>query len=271
MTMNVQDPRTEPIEALIPEARHHQRRRYARGAVALAVCAVLAAGLTGAAVIFFGPASGSKAQVSPVTVVDAHPGGQVYFRPVLCTAPLYNPSASTATTSGLSCSAASALTAQNLNVSPGSSPAGFSTNNVAPDQALADVPSTTPAVEKASETVLVPAVGPQRNDAVRYVLGPAEMTSRLIKAASVERTGVGAWVINYTMNSAGSALWDKVAQENFHQEIGIDLDGVVYSTPLIQPAQSSFSSFEGRGEISGSLTKAEAIRLAHALHPRSTS
>ncbi len=106
---------------------------------------------------------------------------------------------------------------------------------------------------------------------MRYVLGPAEITSRLIKAATVERTGVGAWVINYTMNSAGSVLWDKVAQENFHKELGIDLDGVVYSTPLMQPMQSSFSSFEGKGEISGSLTKAEAIRLAHAMHSRSTS
>ena len=106
---------------------------------------------------------------------------------------------------------------------------------------------------------------------MRYVLGPAEMTSRLIKAASVERNGAGAWVIDYTMNSAGSVLWDKVARENFHQELAIDLDGVVYSTPLMQPTQSAFSSFEGKGEISGNLTKAEAIRLAHAMQSRSTS
>ncbi len=106
---------------------------------------------------------------------------------------------------------------------------------------------------------------------MRYVLGPAEMTSRLIKAATVERSSVGAWVINYTMTSAGSVLWDKVAYENFHQELATDLHGAVYSTPLIQPTQSSFSSFDGRGEISGSLTKAEAIRLAHAMDSRSTS
>ena len=53
-----------------------------------------------------------------------------------------------------------------------------------------------------------------------------------------------------------------MAQENFHQLLGIELDGEVYSAPIIQPTQSSFTSFDGQGEISGSFTKNEAQQLA---------
>ncbi len=92
------------------------------------------------------------------------------------------------------------------------------------------------------------------------------MTSRLIQSATAERNHFGEWVVNYTMSTAGSALWDRVASENFHQQLAIELNGVVYSAPLIQPTQSSFTSFEGKGEISGSLTKADATRLAKAMN-----
>ena len=68
------------------------------------------------------------------------------------------------------------------------------------------------------------------------------------------------------MTKRGSGLWDKVAEENFHKLLGIDFDGKVVSAPIIQPTQSSFSRFSGRGELSGNLTKAEAVALAIALH-----
>jgi preprotein translocase subunit SecD len=61
-------------------------------------------------------------------------------------------------------------------------------------------------------------------------------------------------------------LWDQVAQQNFHQPLGIELDGVVYSAPIIQPQQATFSSFQGRGEISGSLTQQDASNLAQAMN-----
>jgi preprotein translocase subunit SecD len=60
-------------------------------------------------------------------------------------------------------------------------------------------------------------------------------------------------------------LWDQVAQANFHQELAIELDGVVQSAPLIQPGQTSFTSFAGSGEISGSFTQASAKNLAIAM------
>jgi preprotein translocase subunit SecD len=56
------------------------------------------------------------------------------------------------------------------------------------------------------------------------------------------------------------------AEENFHKLLGIDFDGMVVSAPLIQPTQSSFSSFDGQGSISGNFTKPQAMALAKALH-----
>jgi preprotein translocase subunit SecD len=68
------------------------------------------------------------------------------------------------------------------------------------------------------------------------------------------------------MTKRGAALWDRVAEENFHKILSVDFNGKVVSAPIIQPTQTSFTSFDGRGQISGNLTKAEAIALAHALH-----
>ena len=51
-----------------------------------------------------------------------------------------------------------------------------------------------------------------------------------------------------------------MAEENFHQLLAIELDGEVYSAPIIQPTQSTFSSFDGKGEISGSLTAGRTRR-----------
>jgi preprotein translocase subunit SecD len=91
------------------------------------------------------------------------------------------------------------------------------------------------------------------------------MTNALVAGASATKDQSGAWVVDYTMTRSGSALWNKVAKENFHTFLGIDFDGVVVSAPLIQPSQTAFTSFDGAGELSGNLTKAEAFSLARAL------
>jgi preprotein translocase subunit SecD len=92
------------------------------------------------------------------------------------------------------------------------------------------------------------------------------MTSSSVAHASASKNQTGAWVVDYTMTERGAALWDRVAEENFHKLLGIDLDGRVVSAPIIQPTQISFTTFDGHGEISGNLTKGEAIELVHALH-----
>ena len=202
---------------------------------------------------------------------------RMYFRPVLCFAyPEAVPKAdkNKVLPRGIetlpACTASSQLTAANLNVTPNSSPQGYSSNNVPPDTQYAAYPSTS--VDKpdyAHSTVLLPGLADACDGTavVRCVLGPAQMTGRSIASATATQSQTGQWVVDYTLaGPAGSALWDKVAQENFHQLLGIELDGQVYSAPIIQPTQTGFTSFQGRGEISGSLTQADAQSLAQAMN-----
>ena len=149
--------------------------------------------------------------------------------------------------------------------------AGYTSNNVPPDSQYVSYPSTS--VEKPNyenSTVLLPglAASGSGNGGERYVLGPSEMTGHSIASAQATQNQTGQWVVNYTLaGAAGSKLWDTVAAENFHQLLGIELDGVVYSAPIIQPTQSTFTSFAGQGEISGgNLTQADAQNLAQAMN-----
>jgi preprotein translocase subunit SecD len=92
------------------------------------------------------------------------------------------------------------------------------------------------------------------------------LTGRAVKKAVAQQTQTGEWVVNYTLTGTGSPAWDKVAQENFHKQVGIELDGVVQSAPDILPGQATFTSFDGQGEISGSFTEASAKNLALAMN-----
>ena len=74
----------------------------------------------------------------------------------------------------------------------------------------------------------------------------------------------GSW--DYTMTKRGSALWDKVAEENFHKLLSIDFDGEVVSTPSSSRLSPLSPLSTAEGEISGNLTKAEAMALVQALH-----
>ena len=193
---------------------------------------------------------------------------RMYFRPVECWAypegTPKNPKDKLPTT-GIgaipACTSSLELTSANL---------GVSSNSVNPDSQYEAYPSTS--VDKpgyATSTVLLPGINGACDGSaeLRCVLGPAQMTGRSIGSAQATQNQTGQWVVDYTLaGSAGSALWDKVAQENFHQFLGIELDGKVYSAPIIQPTQSSFSSFDGKGEISGSLTQSDAQNLAQAMN-----
>jgi preprotein translocase subunit SecD len=203
---------------------------------------------------------------------------RMYFRPVQCFAypqvpPKHAPK-NYVPPRGLEtippCTSSNQLTAANLAVTPNSSAQGYSSNNVPPDSQYATYPSTS--VEKPNyenSAVLLPGLATtgSANRGERYVLGPSEMTGHAIGSAQATQNQTGAWVVDYTLaGSANAQLWDKVAQQNFHQLLGIELDGVVYSAPIIQPSQASFSSFNGQGEISGSLTQQDAQNLAQAMN-----
>ena len=113
--------------------------------------------------------------------------------------------------------------------------------------------------------MLLPAAPGTTQQAQRYLLGPSQLSGSAISSASAQFTTAGQWVVAYTLTSSGSAKWDAVAQQNFHQMVAIDLDGKVESAPFIQPTQSSFTSFGGRGQISGGFTQATAKQLALVL------
>ncbi len=205
---------------------------------------------------------------------------RMYFRPVLCFAypqEAHKKGSKTAVVvqqRGIEtippCNPRAALTYANLAVTPNNSPQGYSSTNVPPDPQYVAYPSTSPQKPNyQNSTVLLPglAASGSANGGQRYVLGPYQMTGHSIASAQATQNQTGQWVVNYTLaGAAGSALWDKVAQQNFHQLLGIELDGVVYSAPIIQPSQASFSSFQGQGEISGSLTQADAQNLAQAMN-----
>jgi preprotein translocase subunit SecD len=195
---------------------------------------------------------------------------QLLIRPVLCFAPTYSAPAAGATPPGSTlpaCQADYQLTAENIGVTPDSSaPGGYTANTIPPDPTFTSYKTTSPANDNALNTVLLPGLAGTGSNGQRYVLGPSQMTGHAIKGAEAQQTQAGAWVVNYTLNgAASSALWDKVAEENFHQYLAIELDGVVQSAPIIQPDQATFTSFDGQGEISGNLTQTDAQNLALAM------
>ncbi len=73
------------------------------------------------------------------------------------------------------------------------------------------------------------------------------------------------WVVNITLNPAGSKAWDALAQEQFHAYIAEDLDATVIAAPLVFPNQSVFTSFGGKVQITGGLTKTTAENLVNDL------
>jgi preprotein translocase subunit SecD len=187
---------------------------------------------------------------------------QMLFRPVLCQVAEPTKKAKTYTGSVPSCASTYLWTESNLAVTPNNTPNGFSSNNLAVDTAYSGVKTTKPTDDIAANNVILPLLG---SPGTRYLLGPSELTGQAIGKAVAQQNQVGAWVVNYTLTKKGSPEWDAVAKKNFHQALAIELDGVIQSAPLIQPTQSSFTSFAGTGEISGSFTEQSAKNLAIAM------
>jgi preprotein translocase subunit SecD len=191
---------------------------------------------------------------------------QLFFRPALCYAPsLTLKNGQAATTGPLpTCSASTALTAANLQVTPSSSNInGYTSNTPAADPQFATYNSTSPLKDNKNDTVLLP--GSSSSQSGRYRLGPAGLTGTAVKSASAQLSS-GNWTVNIVLTSAGASQWDTLAQQQFHAIIGIDLDGQVISAPITQPTASAFSSFGGQVQISGSFTEDQAKTLATELN-----
>ena len=66
--------------------------------------------------------------------------------------------------------------------------------------------------------------------------------------------------VSMTMNSAGSARWEVITEQNIGKQIAIVMDGSVYSYPNVQNKISG-----GNSQITGKFTQAEADDLATVL------
>jgi preprotein translocase subunit SecD len=179
---------------------------------------------------------------------------QLEFRPVLCAAPPYTPPKGPPPTPGLPPACSSSATAQST------------TQGAGEDPSLATVPSTPQALNQPKNTVLLPEKDQNGHVVVRYVMGPAQGSGVIIKSATAAVSNTGQWQVNFTTTSSGAAKWDRIAQQNFHKQVAIVLDNVVQSAPTIQPDQSSFSSFGGQGQITGSFSQQSAQNLALVLN-----
>jgi preprotein translocase subunit SecD len=101
---------------------------------------------------------------------------------------------------------------------------------------------------------------PDKDKKVIYQLGPAQLTGKALSSADATIDQTGQWKVEFTTTGSGSGQWDEVAKNNYQKQVAIDLDGVVQSAPQINAQQ-----FNGRGEITGNFTQAQAKDLALVL------
>ena len=257
---------SDEAQLLFREAKQRRRRRWLlSGIVSLVVLAAFGLAIASTA----GRGGGGSPKPAPIPAAlsgAGHPSASLSFRPVLCYAPPFalSPGQTASTGTLPDCSASSALTASNLAVTPNSNNVnGYTSNtNAQADPQFANYPSTSSADVTTGGPVLLP--GAPGEGSSRYVLGPAGLTNASIKSASAHLDN-GTWTINLALTSAGSVQWDAMAMAQFHQIVGIDVNGQVISAPIIQPTQSTFSSFNGQVQISGAFTGAQAKKLASEL------
>jgi hypothetical protein len=252
-----------PVEVLIPEARYRQRRRYRRSAFFVSIAALLVGALVALLIMTTSNGSGTvRATSKPSAAVARH--APVLIRPVLCFAWPYV--ASQKQNGPVpSCSAPYELASPALSVTPNSAVEGYSSNNPGPDPTLAGYPNSTR--DSPTRTVLLGGLGGGPSARQRYVLGPSQMrlSAADVESASAHKSPIGQWIVNVHLSPVGAAAFDRVAQGNFHQFLAIDMGGKIVSTPLMQPTQASFSSFNGVMEISGPLTASNARAVAAAV------
>jgi preprotein translocase subunit SecD len=110
--------------------------------------------------------------------------------------------------------------------------------------------------------VVLPELDRDGNVMRRYVLGPAELTGKVVRTARAQAPQgfTGDWSVTADFTGAGSRQFDELAQRNFQRQVAIVLDGVVKSAPTINAQQ-----FNGTAEITGQFSEREAKDLALVL------
>jgi hypothetical protein len=259
-----EQPAAPEAQLLFQEARQRRRRRR----LITGITAVVLAVILGLTLLVFG-ISGRGAPASPVPATPATGGiaasaSAFAIRPVLCYAPAYAGAGTSGPAAGSgfppNCAPAFALTASNLDVTPGPGP--FSHRAIGPDPQFARIPSTPKGADTPASTVLLPGDGSTGTS--RYVLGPATLTAADVRSAHAQRVD-GLWTVDIGFTGRGSALWDGLNHTQFHALVGFAWDGHVVSAAIVDPTRSSFSSFNGRGQISGGITEHQAKAIAASI------
>jgi preprotein translocase subunit SecD len=262
------DAPVQDTELLFHEARQRRRKRWlVSGLAATAVAVVILVAALGLSSARSAGRPTASPSLPPAAGGTSSPRAKLSFRPVLCyAAPLTLAAGQSPSTGALPSCGSYQLTATNLDVQPAAGAvAGFTSSNVPADPQFAAYPSTAPGHDHPNGTVLLSGAPPPGGSGTqRYVLGPAGLTQTAIQSASTQDVG-GQWVVNLALTGKGAAQWDNLAQSEFHEIIGIDLNGRVISAPIIQPVQSSFSSFGGHVQISGNFTQHSAKAIAAEL------
>jgi preprotein translocase subunit SecD len=173
---------------------------------------------------------------------------KLYFRPVLCQVPPYQPpkkGASVSTTLP-SCPTYSASTFQNTANGPSNPPPLSNSPNAA------NYPNTPPGRDNPNSIVVLPYANQPE---IRLELGPSPLDGTAIKSAFPELNN-GQWGVGFTLSSAGAAKFNQLAQQEYHKDFAIVLDNQVISFPLMNA-----TSFPGQGVISP-MSQSEAQNLS---------
>jgi preprotein translocase subunit SecD len=127
------------------------------------------------------------------------------------------------------------------------------------------IPTTTRVGDTRTACVVLPNK-PGSKSSTRYFLGPAGLTGKAVSSAKSSFVPGTGWTVNMDLTGSGSSKWDALAQQQFHKQVAIVLDGLVQSAPTIQPDVQAFSSFGGTAQITGKFTSTEASDLAKLIN-----
>ncbi len=186
---------------------------------------------------------------------------ELRFRPVIAPLPSEAAQAKAATTTTTTAPGATTTTAP-----PQPSEADAKKAVASCDDAVVSTLTTIPTTSRAGDQRNVCVVLPNKpgtKSAARYYLGKAALTGKgtVSSAKASFQSGQG-WTVQMNLTDSGSSKWDALAQQQFHKQVAIVLDGQVQSAPEIQPDNQTFSSFGGTAEISGNFTQDAAENLA---------
>jgi hypothetical protein len=140
---------------------------------------------------------------------------------------------------------------------------GYSTPTLAPDPALALYPTTSPATDGADPgaTALLPVLD---GHGARMLVGSTQLTlSSRVASADIGQDQYGNWIVYVHLSAAEAPLWDNVAEQYFHLQLAVDLDGVIVQAQVIEPTQDTFTTLGGQLQLfAQSKSDADAIAVA---------